>query len=117
MATANAANDLSVTETADVEIDGPGMNVKVKCNVPCSAQIDEKRGQMSVSLEIGTKRRRTEGDASGSSLPPAISQAFQLERIQREHREKEIARQLKELRDQVDSLADRFQSEDSDGSR
>ena len=110
-------HDLSAAETASVEIDGPGMNVKVKFSGSCTAQIDEKRGEMKVTLEVGTKRRRTEGGASGTSLPPAVSQAFKLERIQRENKEKETARQMEDLRQQIQSLTDRLQSDDSDGSR
>ena len=82
-------HDPSVAETASVEIDGPGMNVRVKCSGPCNAQISERHGEMKVTLEVGTKRRRTEGGAGGSSLPPAVSQQFQLERIQRENKERE----------------------------
>ena len=110
-------HDPSVAETASVEIDGPGMNVKVKCSGPCNAQIFERRGEMKVTLEVGTKRRRTEGGAGGCSLPPAVSQQFQLERIQRENKERETDRQFRELREQIENLADRLQSEDSDSSR
>jgi hypothetical protein len=110
-------HDPSVAETASVEIDGPGMNVKVKCSGPCNAQISERHGEMKVTLEVGTKRRRTEGGAGGSSLPPAVSQQFQLERIQRENKERETDRQFRELREKIENLADRLQSEDSDSNR
>lgn len=110
-------HDPSVAETASVEIDGPGMNVRVKCSGPCNAQISERHGEMKVTLEVGTKRRRTEGGAGGSSLPPAVSQQFQLERIQRENKERETDRQFRGLREKIENLADRLQSEDSDSNR
>lgn len=110
-------HDPSVAETASVETDGPGMNVRVKCSGPCNAQISERHGEMKVTLEVGTKRRRTEGGAGGSSLPPAVSQQFQLERIQRENKERETDRQFRELREKIENLADRLQSEDSDSNR
>lgn len=98
-----AENQRRVRENdVEIEVDGPGMNVKMKFNGQCRVEVREtgSRSPMRLLIDVQAAKRRREDE---TDLPPAVRQGFLWEQSKREQGLAKIKCRLDHLEDRVNN--------------